>query len=132
VTLRFSRAAALATGVFLPALETWRRWGSGTHWSAWTDDYIAAGLLLYAWNAGRSLEAGSRPYLMAAWGYTLGIAYMSFFGHLRTVEGTDVSGFPNRWAIAFKGFGLAFALFNLAAAWRAKPSAITKSAVSGR
>lgn len=57
---------------------------------------------------------------MAAWGYTFGIAYMSFFGHLRTVEGADVSGLPNTWAISFKGFGLAFALVNLCVAWRAK------------
>jgi hypothetical protein len=25
----------------------------------------------------------SRPYLVAAWGYTVGIAYMSFFGQLK-------------------------------------------------
>lgn len=114
--LRFSRASALAAGIVLPVLETWRRWGTGSPFYSWFDDMIAAGMLLYAWHAGRN----GRPYLMAGWGYTFGMAYMSFFGHLDRPQGLDVSGFPNTWAIAFKGFGLAFAAFNLFAAWRSR------------
>ena len=117
--LRFSRSSALLTGSALPIIETWRRWGSGTPFYSWLDDYIAAGLLLYAWYAGRKTLIRSSPFLMAGWGYTFGIAYMSFFGHLDRPAGLDVSGVPNTWAIGFKGFGLAFALLNLFGAYRA-------------
>lgn len=46
-------------------------------WLLWLDDYIAAALLLYAWHVGRHDIVRSRPYLMTAWGYTFGMAYMS-------------------------------------------------------
>jgi hypothetical protein len=52
-------------------------------WPAWLNDYIAAALLLYAWQAGRSDAGRSRPYLMAAWAFTFGIAYASFFSQLQ-------------------------------------------------
>lgn len=113
-----SRFAALVTGLFLPALETWRRWGSGTPWPAWADDYIAGVLLLYGWYAGRAEPSRSAPYLMAAWGYTFGIAYMSFFGHLQNLNAPDPSGFSIAWVIGFKGFGVVFSLLCLGLTWR--------------
>lgn len=86
-------------------------------WPSWLDDYIGAALLLYAWHAGRKALATSRPYLMAAWGYTFGMAYMSFFGQLRSGAVTDPSGMPIAVVIGFKGFGMVLAATCLALAW---------------
>jgi hypothetical protein len=58
-------------------------------WPSWLADYIASALLLYAWQVGRYEVTRSRPYLMAAWGYTFGIAYTSFFGQLKSAPGVD-------------------------------------------
>src|SRR5262245_27288399 len=87
-------------------------------WPSWLDDYIAAMLLLYAWYVGRHQVSRSRPYLMAAWGYTFGIAYMSFFGQLHRMSDTDPSGMATGAVIAFKGFGLLLSVTCLALAWR--------------
>lgn len=114
---------ALATGIALPMIETWRRWDHMlAQWPWWLDDGIAAGLLLYAWHAGRQEVSRSRPYLMAAWGYTLGIAYMSFFGQLNDAPtagaATDPSGIPAPIVVGFKGFGLFISAACLALSWR--------------
>jgi hypothetical protein len=116
--LRISRATALVVGIVLPCIETWRRWHMLLDWPSWLDDYIAALLLLYAWQAGRHQISRSRPYLMAAWGYTFGIAYMSFFGQLKNVSGADPSGMAPALVAGFKGFGLLLSITCLALAWR--------------
>ena len=87
-------------------------------WSSWLDDYIAAALLLYAWQAGRHEISRCRPYLMAAWGYTFGIACVSFFGQLKYGSGADPSGFATGVVVSFKGFGLLLSAVCLALAWR--------------
>lgn len=117
--LRISRIIALLVGVALPCIELWRRWRMLLDWPFWMDDVIAGALLLYAWYAGRRGVRESRPYLMAAWGYVLGIAYMSFFGQLKSVAISDPSGMPHAFVIGFKGFGLLLAVVCLALAWQA-------------
>lgn len=115
--------AALATGLALPVIETWRRWRELSEWTFWLDDYLAAALLLYAWYAGRARMASSRPYLMAAWGYVFGMAYASLVGQLKHFAAvTDPSGVPLKWVLAFKGFGLALSVVCLALAWSARES----------
>ena len=91
-------------------------------WPWWLDDYIAGALLLYAWQAGRREVMRSRPYLMAGWGYTFGMAYMSFFGQLKNAAIADPSGMPQSAVVAFKGFGLVRAAICLAFAWRSRES----------
>jgi hypothetical protein len=118
VPLRISRSVALVVGIALPLIETWRRWNMLADWSAWLDDYIAAALLLYAWHSGRRDASQSRPYLMAAWGYTVAMAYMSLFGQLRAAPSIDPSGASSQIVIGFKTFGLALAVTSLALAWR--------------
>ena len=81
-------------------------------WPMWLDDYIAGALLLYAWHSGK------RPYLMAAWGYCLGIAYMSLFGHLQSTAPIDPSGVARQGVLAFKAFGLCLTATCLALTWR--------------
>lgn len=112
---------ALIVGVALPCIETWRRWNVLRDWPAWFDDYLAAGLLLYAWYTGRHASAStSRPYLMAAWGYTLGLAYVSFFGQWKAgFAAADPSGLPVAGVLAFKASGLAIAAVCLALTWAA-------------
>ena len=116
--LQISRRAALVVAIVLPCIETWRRWQMLSDWPAWLDDYIAAALLFYAWQAGRHESARSRPYLMAAWGYTFGMAYMSFFGQLRNANDADPSGMTKAVVVVFKGVGLVLSLTCLALAWR--------------
>ncbi len=117
--LRVSRSTALVAGIVLPCIETWRRWHTLADWPFLLDDYIAAALLLHAWYAGGRQVSRSRPYLMAAWGYTMGIAYMSFFGQFKTLAAADPSGMPQSVVLAFKGFGLTLAVCGLILAWSA-------------
>ena len=121
--LKVSRATALVVGIILPCIETWRRWRMLADWPSWLDDYIASALLLYAWKVGRYEVSRSRPYLMAAWGYTFGMAYMSFFGQLKNAPGADPSGMATAVVIAFKGFGLVLSVTCLALTWRASATA---------
>jgi len=119
--LRISRSTALIVGIVLPCIETWRRWHMLADWAAWLDDYIAAVLLLYAWRVGRREASRSRPYLMAAWGYTFAMAYMSFFGQMKNLS-ADPSGMSNAVVAGFKGFGLALSGICLALTWRSPTS----------
>ena len=48
-------------------------------WPSSFDDYAAGAPLRYAWQAGHDRVTRSRPYLMAAWGYTVGMADRGFF-----------------------------------------------------
>ena len=120
--LRISRSTALIVGIVLPCIETWRRWHMLTDWAAWLDDYIAAVLLLYAWRVGRREIGRSRPYLMAAWGYTFAMAYMSFFGQMKNVPLPDPSGMSHAVVAGFKGFGLVLSMTCLALTWKSPAS----------
>jgi hypothetical protein len=121
--LRISRTAALVVAVILLSVETWRRWDIFVHWAGWLDDYIAAALLLYGWYSGRRNLSNSRAYLMAAWGYCVGIAYMSFFGQLNAPPQTDPSGMSQAVVLTFKGTGLIVSAGGLALAWTAREAA---------
>ena len=59
---------------------------------------------------------------MAAWDYTFGMAYMSFFGQLRGAAVTDSSGMPIAAVIGFKGIGMGLAAISLALAWPPRES----------
>ena len=66
----------------------------------------------YCTHGTRVLDSG--PYLMAGRGYTVGIAYMSFFGQLRSLPAVDPSGMPQMTVVALKGLGLVLACTCLA------------------
>lgn len=117
--MKISRSLALVVAIVLPCIETWRRWNMLGDWPVWLDDYMAAALLFYGWYAGRHEPGESRPYLMAAWGYTFGMAYLSFVGQLESTR-IDPSGMPQAAVVAFKAFGMVLALFCLAMTWIAK------------
>jgi hypothetical protein len=61
--------------------------------------------------------------LVAAWGYTFGMAYMSFFGQLKNAPGADPSGMATAVVIAFKGFGIVLSVTCLAMTWRSSATA---------
>ena len=76
---------ALESGLVLAIAEIIRNWGNWQAWPFWTLDFIAAGALI--WGGVRTLSQGSSRLLPAAWGFTVGIFWMSFFSHTQTVSG---------------------------------------------
>lgn len=121
MTLTFSRRLALAFGVLLPIVETIRRWqqlGDISVWPAWLDDFVLGALLLYGfWRTTRHAQTG-RPWLIAAWGVTCGMAYSSFFGQLVRLDQPDPSPLPAVWVVGIKGVGFLLAILALAGSLR--------------
>lgn len=82
--IRKSAFLALGFGLFLAIAEIVRNWGDWQPWPFWIVDFFAAGSLI--WGALRSLRQGSSRLLSAAWGFTTGIFWMSFFSHTETLN----------------------------------------------
>ena len=121
MNLTFSRRLALVFGVLLPIVETYRRWqqlGDYHYWPAWLDDWAIGAFLLYgAWRTAKEVETG-RPWLTAAWGFTCGMAYPSFFGQLARLDQPDPSALPAAWVVGIKGVGFLLAILALAGSLR--------------
>jgi hypothetical protein len=121
MNLTFSRRLALVFGVLLPIVETYRRWhqlGDIRIWPAWLDDWAIGGFLLYgAWRTAKDAATG-RPWLTAAWGFTCGMAYPSFFGQLARLDQPDPSSLPAAWVVGIKGVGFLLAILALAGSLR--------------
>jgi hypothetical protein len=106
--IRFSRYLAIILGIITPLLETIRRWST---WqenpAAFFDDYILGGLLLYgAWRVGRDARAGQK-FLAAAWGFSFGMIYSSFFWQLEQnrIGSVDPAPISGEWVALIKGIG---------------------------
>lgn len=82
--IRRSAFMALGFGVFLAIAEIVRNWGNWQPWPFWIVDFIAAGALI--WGGMRTLSQGSSRLLSAAWGFTVGIFWMSFFSHAQELN----------------------------------------------
>lgn len=82
--IRTSALIALVFGLFLAIGELVRNWGNWQPWPFWVVDFIAAGALI--WGAMRTLSQGSSRMLSAAWGFTVGIFWMSFFSHAEALN----------------------------------------------
>jgi len=77
MALKLSAIWALLVGLTLAGLEVRANWGDWQFWPFWVVDFVAAGLLLagfFAWWRGLAI---ARALLAAAWGFTLGMAWMS-------------------------------------------------------
>jgi hypothetical protein len=91
--MRFEAKAALAIGILLPVLETYRR-GLG-HWgvefSSMFEDYLAGALLLAgAWAAYRR-HFSQGALLLAAWAWVTGMMTISFVDQVEvTIRGVDL------------------------------------------
>lgn len=115
--IRLSRHLAIFLGIITPLLETIRRWST---WQenppAFFDDFIIGGLLLYgAWRVDRDAGAGQK-YLAAAWGFTLGMIYSSFFFQLQMIrEGrADPAPISSEWVAVIKGIGFVLVVIGFA------------------
>ena len=132
MTLAFSRQLALGAGLFLPAIETWRRWGQFGQISKWPvifDDFLAGGfLVLSTLVCRRSLPQG-RLLLAGAWGAAVGMMYGSFFSQLVELGEPDPSGVPSVLVVAFKALLLGLSLAGLVGALRTPPSTNAKERV---
>jgi hypothetical protein len=116
MTITFSRRLAIIFGALVPLAETVRRWrqlGQPSVWPFWLDDYIIGALLLYgAWRTGKDVRSGRR-FLAAAWGFTCGMAYSSFFSQLGRLNEPDPAPIPSTWVAVIKGVGFALAILAL-------------------
>jgi hypothetical protein len=121
MTITFSRRLAIILGILTPLAETVRRWrqlGQLSLLPAWLDDYIIGALLLYgAWRTGKDIRSG-RPFLVAAWGVTCGMAYSSFFSQLARLNEPDPAPIPSIWVAVIKGVGFALAILALVGSLR--------------
>ena len=116
MTIAFSRRLAIIFGILTPLAETVRRWrqlGDLSVLPIWLDDYIMGAMLLYgAWRTGKDIRSG-RPFLVAAWGFTCGMAYSSFFAQLDRLNEPDPAPIPSSWVAVIKGAGFALAILAL-------------------
>ena len=124
--MRFSRALATVFGILAPVLETVRRWGTWREFPpALFDDYILGAFLLTgAWLAGRRVDAGQRV-LAAAWGFTCGLGYHSFFQQLRgyQLNEIDPAPIPSGAVLVIKGAAVLLAVVALVTTLRARQTA---------
>lgn len=70
--LRFSRRLAIGFGVFLAIIEIFYNWENPSWWPFILVDYLAVALLLVG-------AFRSNVVLVAGWGFTCAMFYMSFF-----------------------------------------------------
>jgi hypothetical protein len=121
LALGFSRGLAIVFGVALPIGETIRRWNNIVYWPAFVDDWLIGAFLLWgAWATRRRADAadgvGRRRgwrILCGAWGFTCGMGYASFVGHLRDIGQPDVGPFPHVWVTSVIGVGWVLAIVAL-------------------
>lgn len=111
--MTFSRVLAVIFGLLAPPLETVRRWGTWREYPpALFDDYIMGAFLLAgAWLVSRRFYPGQR-LLAAAWGFTCGLGYYSFFEQLRRYRlgEIDPAPIPSSAILAIKGVGVLLAI----------------------
>ena len=112
----FSRNLAVVLGVITPILETIRRWHT---WQedplSFFDDYILGGLLLYgAWRVTKDSAKGQK-FLVAGWGFALGLVYASFDFQLQQVRAGAIDPAPisTEWVAVIKGIGFVLVLIGL-------------------
>jgi hypothetical protein len=116
MTIFLSRNLAVVLGLVTPLLETVRRWHT---WQenppSFFDDFILGGLLLYgAWRVTKDVILGQK-FLVAGWGFALGMCYLSFFGQLRMLsEGApDPAPVSSEWVAVIKGIGFLIIIVGL-------------------
>ena len=116
-----SRNLAVFLGIVTPILETIRRWHT---WRdnppAFFDDFILGGLLIYgAWRVSKNPDSGQK-FLAAAWGFTFGMVYSSFFWQLEQMRlgATDPAPISSEWVTAIKGIGFALTILGFVTSLR--------------
>jgi hypothetical protein len=122
IDLKFSRKLALATGPVLPILETIRRIRIGGDFVWWLDDYLIGLFLIGGALLARRNPDHGRIYLASAWGFTLGMGYVSFFSHLQRNNEIGAAQSYNGPVIGVVGVGMILATLGLIGSLRFQPS----------
>jgi hypothetical protein len=119
--IKFSRWLAIVGGILVPLAETIRRWSTWQQAPASLfDDYILGAFLLFgAWRVGKDPRSGQK-YLAAAWAFSCGLGYSSFFGQLESfrLHEPDPAPIPPECVLAIKGVLWALAIVALALSLR--------------
>ena len=122
MNLQFSRRLALF-GIIPPIADTIRRWhqlGDLRIWPFWLDDVLLGGFLLYgSWLTKKDVKNGRR-FLSAAWGFSCGMAYLSFFEQITSLDKPDPAPIPSVWAAGIKGIFFLLAILGLIGSLREK------------
>ena len=92
--LRSLRLLAVAVGVGLAIGETIRSWGVQRPIFAVVDDYVIAVFLVAA--AAWGDRPGAYAFLAAAFGFSSGVLYGSFFLHLSRLSQRDPGNIPQK------------------------------------
>ena len=121
--LNASKKSAFVLGIFLPALETVRRFHQMADWHylfAWLDDYLLGAFLIFAaWQANKNIVTGQK-YLTAAWGGATAGLFLSFAGQLDHLAKPDPAPVSSLSVAVIKGVILIFCITNLTISLRAK------------
>jgi hypothetical protein len=122
MNIEFSRRLALF-GVIPFIADTIRRWhqlGDIKIWPFWLDDFLLGGFLLYsAWLTKKDAKNGRR-FLSAAWGGACGMAYISFFGQITSLDKPDPAPIPSVWVAVVIGIFFLLAILGLISSLREK------------
>jgi hypothetical protein len=125
-SLAVSVYAGFVLGTLVPLLETVRRWHQLTdlrYFINWFDDYLLAGLVLWAaWKTYR-FPAGGQRFLAAAWGVATGVGFDSFFGQLQELHQPDPAPVAVEIVLLVKGILLTTASACMCLALRRPPKA---------
>ena len=122
MTLAFSRRLAHVMCPLFLFVDVWRRWGRWHEWPIIIDDVIGGVLLAVALVKLRRQRPDGRAYLIAAWGYAVGMMYTSFAGQYLDVARPDASGLPSRLVVGAKLVLLALCVLGLVGSLRRPPA----------
>jgi hypothetical protein len=113
--MTFSTSVRLAYGLgpFFLVVDVWRRFGRWHEWPFILDDVIGGALLLAALVQIHRKVGEGRYYLVAAWGYCVGMMYQSFFGQVMELRTPDASGLSTRFVVGVKGVLFALCVLGL-------------------
>lgn len=116
--LRISARMAFILGLFLPVAETIRRANQIlelANFFEWFDDYILGFILISVAYRSLKQKKGSRSYLIAVWGITVGglcLSFLSQFDYYKTSTG-DPGLFSTTLVLLVKGILLTYTLVGL-------------------
>jgi hypothetical protein len=82
-------------------------------WPFWLDDFLLGGFLLYgAWLTKKDVNHGRR-FLSAAWGFACGMAYLSFFEQITSLDKPDPAPISAGWVAVIKSIFFLLAIAGL-------------------
>ena len=123
--IRLSRNLAIFLGLIAPILETVRRWHT---WQddpmSFFDDYVLGALLLYgAYRVTRELRSGQK-FLVAGWGFALGLVYASLDHQLQMIRtgATDPAPISSEAVAVVKAIGFIIVVIGLVSSLRSLPA----------